>query len=357
MNNKNEYKIEISTKTIVFSILIIIGFFLAWELRIVFFIFFIAYIINATFRPAVDFLEKKRIPRVLSTILIFIVSFSIIALLLLTITTEAYNQLNNLFNQLPNIVFNVLTSINKSLPITSLIDAKAIQNNLKDIVSVLTKLDFSVYTNGISSAVGILSAAATFSIFVGMISVLSIYMLLRKDDAAARFLIFIDKKNEEMYLDVFKKIELKLGRWLRAQVLIMFSAGFLVWFGLSLPVLFIPSYTLNTYALPIALLVLIIELIPGFGIATGSVLTTIIALASGNIILVLFVLILFVIIQQIEGMLIVPKMMNKAIDLDPMVTILGFVGGSMLFGIIGAVLIIPILATLKILFTEYINRK
>jgi predicted PurR-regulated permease PerM len=319
--------------------------------------FFISYIISATFRPAVNFLEKKRIPRMISTIVIFILSFALISLLLVTIAAEGYNQLNNLFSQLPTIVYNILTNINNTIPINSFIDPQAIKDNLKDIVSVLMKLDLSIFTNGISSAVGILSAAATLTVALSMISVLSIYMLLRKDDMAANLLIFFNKEHKHHYLEVFKKIELKLGSWLRAQVLVMCSAGFFVWLGLSLPALFIPNYDLHNYALPIALLVVIIEIVPGFGIATGGILTTVIALATGNVFLIIFAPLLFIIIQQLESMLIVPKLMSKAIDLDPVITILGIVAGSLLFGIVGVILIIPLLAVAKILLTEFLDHE
>jgi predicted PurR-regulated permease PerM len=360
MNPKNNYKVEISTKTSVITIALIIGVFIAWELRVVFFMFFIAYIISAACRPAVNFLERFRVPRMISTIIIFVLVFSLFGLLIVTIVAEGYNQLNNLFSQLPNIVYNILTSLNKSLPISSIINPEVIKGNLKDVVSVLMKLDLSVFTNGITSAVGFLSGAATLTITVSMISVLSIYLLLRKDDAAAKLLIFFDGKNEEHYTELFKKIEHKLGSWLRAQFVVMFSSGFLVWFGLSLPVLFIPNYgdyNLLNYALPIALLVFVIELLPGFGIAAGSILTVIIALASGNMFLIIFVPLLFMIIQQIESMVIVPRVMKKAIDLDPVITILAVVAGSLLFGVIGVILIIPILAVIKILLVEYMEHK
>jgi predicted PurR-regulated permease PerM len=357
MNQKNDFKVEISSKTIVFTVFFIIGLFVAWELRVVFFMFFIAYIISATFRPAVDFLESKKFPRILSIIILLFLSFIVIGLLVFSIASEAYTQLNNLFSQLPNIVFNIITNINNSIPISTMIDAQAIKDNLKDIVGLLMKFDLSIFTNGISSALGILGAAATLTVAISMISILAIYMLVRRDDVAANFLIFLDRDNKKKYLEIFKKIEYRLGSWLRAQVLVMFSAGFFTWLGLTIPAFFIPDYSLHNYALPIALLVFIIELVPGFGIATGGILTSVIALASGNVFLIIFAPLLFIIIQQVESMLIVPKVMSKAIDLDPVITILGVVAGSMLFGLLGVILIIPLIAVLKIIVVELIEDK
>jgi len=357
MNKTNDFKVEVSSKTIVFTVLFILGLIVAWELRVVFFMFFIAYIISATFRPAVDFLEMKKIPRMLSIIVLLILSFLVIGLLLFSIASEAFTQLNNLFSQLPTIVYNLITNINKSIPIGTMFDAQAIKDNLKDVVSLLMKLDFSFLTNSIGSALGILNAAATITIALSMITILAIYMLVRRDDVAANLLIFFDRDNRLKYLEIFKKIEHKLGGWLRAQVLVMFSAGFLTWVGLSVPAFFIPDYNLHNYALPIALLVFIIELVPGFGVATGGVLTTIIALATGNVFIIVFTPILFIVIQQVESMFIVPKVMNKAIDLDPVITILAVVAGSMLFGLLGVILIIPLIAVLKIVVTEVINTR
>jgi predicted PurR-regulated permease PerM len=338
-------KIEISAKSVFIVLGIIIGLSAAWELRLVFFMFFIAYILNAAFRPFVDKMEQWRIPRILSTVLIYLVVFSIIGLFLATIFSEAGKQLTNLISQLPNIVYNVLNNLPAQL---QFLNPSQVEANLKDVVTSLLKIDINTFSSSLNSALGIFSAAASLSIGVGMIVVLSIYLLIRKEDVSKTVLGLISRNNRTKYSVLMGRIEKKLGSWLRAQILLMLIAASLVWLGLSVPALFVQNYTMHNYALPIAMLVFLVELVPGTGLGLGGILSTLIALATGNLFMVIYTPVLFIAIQQLEGMFIIPRIMNKAVGLDPVITILSVVAGYILFQVLGAILIVPILAVIQI---------
>ncbi len=357
--HKEIQKIEISPKTIFLTILMLIGFVFAWQLRTIFFLFFVAYIINAAFRPLVDWMQSKKIPRMLAIILVYLLAFGIIGIFLATIFTEAFAQLANLISQIPNIVFSIVNNLNNTLPQQfAFIDAEVIKENLRDVVNSLLKVDITLFTSGLSSAIGILGYAASATVLASMIIVLSVYLLARKQDVTSVFVKFVGDDARGKYAKLFKKIEIKLGMWLRAQLLLMLSAAVVIWIGLTVPVLFVPDYTLHNYALPIAMLVFLIEIIPGFGIAIGGVLSTLIALATGNVFLIIYTPLVFILTQQLEGMIIVPKVMKKAIGLDPVVTILAVLAGYTLFQVAGAVLIIPIIAVIQIIYdfkSEEIN--
>lgn len=352
-------RVEITPKTIFIAILIIIGFIVSWELRSVFFLFFIAYIINAAFRPLVNWMESKRIPRMLSIVLVYFVAFGIIGLIIVTVFSEAFTQLTNLISQIPNFVYNILNNLNNNLPAQlNFLNADLIKENLREIVSSLLKIDPTVFTTSISSALGILSYATTATVLTSMIIIISVYLLERKNDVTSTFVRFVSEESKAKYTELFKRIEEKLGMWLRAQVLLMFSAAFVIWLGLTIPAAFVPQYTLHNYALPIAMLVFLVEIVPGTGIAVGGVLSTVIALATGNIFLIIYTPLLFVLTQQLESMIISPRVMKKAIGIDPVITILSVLAGYTLFGVAGAVLIIPIIAVIQIVLdfkSEEIN--
>lgn len=152
---------------------------------------------------------------------------------------------------------------------------------------------------------------------------------------------------------LFARIEEKLGKWLRAQVFLMFLAGFVSWLGLTLPALFVPNYTLHNYALPIAMLVALLEVVPGTGLSVGAILSFLIALATQQTFMIIYAPLLFLTLQQLEGMIIVPKLMKKVIGLDPVITLLSLVSGFILFQVIGAILIVPIIAVIQIVLEFY----
>ena len=110
------FKIEISVKSFVLMLLIVFLLVFLWEIRLVFFIFFIAFILNSAFRPLVDFLETKKVPRIVSAIVIYLLFFLLLTLVLVTIVNEAISQLGSLLNQLPDILVKVVSYLTQTFP-------------------------------------------------------------------------------------------------------------------------------------------------------------------------------------------------------------------------------------------------
>jgi len=349
---QNKMKVELSPKSVVLAFLVILGFFVAWELRLVFFMFFIAYILSSAFRDYVDKLVSIKVPRGIAIALIYLLVFVVLGLFVGTIIGEAWTQLTNLISQIPNLVYSILTSL--TLPAElQFLDPNVVQDSLKELVSSLLKVDGSMFASGLSGALGILSFASSFSIAFGMIIILSIYLLSRKEDILLGATVFVPNDQKKRYLGLFKSISEKLGKWFRAQILLMSLAGFAAWLGLTIPALFIPNYTLHNYALPIAMLVFILEIIPGTGLSVGAILSFLIALATQQTFMIVYAPVLFIGLQQLEGNLVVPKLMKKVIGLDPIITILSLVSGFILFQVMGAILIVPIVAVIQIIIEFY----
>lgn len=345
-------KLEISPRSVTLAFLVILSFFVAWELRLVFFMFFIAYIISAALRPYVETLVSYKFPRMLAIGLIYSISIFVMLFFLVTIASEAWTQLTTLISQLPNLVYNVLTNL--SIPEQfEFLDPEIVKESLKELVSSLLKLDLSVFTSSLSGALGILSFASGLSITSGMIFILSLYLLAREKDISQTIVTYFPSPSQKKYSVLFSKIEEKLGKWLRAQVLLMFLAGLSSYIGLILPSLFIPGYTLHEYALPIAMLVSILEIVPGTGLTVGGIVSFLIGLSSGHTFSFIYAPLLFITMQQLEGMVIIPKLMKKVIGLDPVITILSLVSGFILFQVMGAILIVPMIAVIQIIVESY----
>ena len=73
------------------------------------------------------------------------------------------------------------------------------------------------------------------------------------------------------------------------------------------------------------------------------------AAGSNPAYVIIYIIILFMIIQQFESIILSPNIMNRIIGLDPLVIIFGFLAGFTLFGIMGVILVVPILAVLQII--------
>jgi len=149
-------------------------------------------------------------------------------------------------------------------------------------------------------------------------------------------------------ISVLRKIGSKMGSWLRSQFLLMLIMGFS--YGIILSIFGVK------FALTLAIIGAVLEIIP----TIGPILT---ALLSASMALVdspwraFLVLIAFFILQQLENNFIVPKIMQKALGISPVFIIIAVLIGAKLLGILGAVLAVPLAGIAAVLIAEWPNIK
>ena len=142
------------------------------------------------------------------------------------------------------------------------------------------------------------------------------------------------------------RIEEKLGSWLRGQIVLSFIIGGLVYIALAIPGV--------PFALPLAIIAGILEVVPVIGPIISAIPAILIAFTSSPI-LAAYVAIAFFVIQQLENSLIVPQVMNKAVGLNPLIVILAVAIGGKLLGISGALLAVPITVVIQILIEDVLK--
>jgi predicted PurR-regulated permease PerM len=352
---KESVKIEITLKSLILILAFILGITALWELRLVFIFLFFALIINSALRPYVDYFQTKRIPRIASTIFIFLTLFLILSLMTVTVFSETVEQFKNLVMLMPQLLTNILAEIFLIFPwLKDLID---LQEFKAQFLEELTSAG-GIFSSGISSAYTILNSAITTLGGVVTITMLSIYMLVRKKEIYSSMINFlpISVKAKKKYNKKLVLVERKLGEWVRAQLFMMGFIGVLTWVGLVTPSIFFDSYQMHEYALPIAFIAAILEAIPTLGPVATAVIAIIIAVGSGSSIgTVIFIIVLFYLIQQLESSLVFPQVMAKVVGVDPIVTIVSVIAAYILFGIMGAIFIVPLIAVMRILLGSEIN--
>jgi len=348
-------KFEVTLKSLFVITLFILLIVLVWQLRLVFVLLFLAFIINSSLRPYVDFFETKRIPRFLSTALMYVTLFLILSLMMVTIFSETIEQMKNLFLLMPQLLTNILEELFLVFPwLQDLIDLQDLRNRFVADFSSLG----GVFNSGLSSAYTILNSAISTVGGLVTITMLSIYMLVRKEEVYNSFINFlpIKKADKIKYAKRLEKVEIKLGAWMRAQLFLMVFIGVLTWIGLVTPSAFFEEYKMHEYALPIAFIASILEAVPNIGPFVTAIFAIIIAVGSGSSLsTVLYIILLFLAIQQLEGIFIVPKIMQRVIGIDPIITIISVIGAYILFGIVGAIFIIPLIAVMQIMLGGELN--
>ena len=314
-------KIEISHKTIFFILALLAFIWLVLQIRDILFLLFIAFIVMAALRPAVDWLDDKKVPRIIGAFLMYILVFGVIGLSLTGIIPSLVVQFTKLTNIFPAVLGKIVPYWN--------IDMSVISQQLAPIGENVLKLTIGIFSN----------IATTF-----MVLVFAFYFLLERKYAHKFISGFLGEEQAGAIIETLLRIEHRLGSWVGGQLILMVSVGILSYIGLV--VLGIE------FALPLAIIAGILEIIPTIGPVVSSIPAIIVAMSISPV-YGLYTAFLYIVIQQLENNILVPLVMKKSVGLHPLVTIVSLLVGARLGGIVGAILAVPTLLIIQELITSY----
>lgn len=322
MINQMPRKIDISHKTIIFIALFVLGLWITYLILDLLLLIFVAVILTSALNPLVEFFQKLKIPKILAIIFTYLIMIAVVGAILAGLVPPLIEQSGNLIAALPPGV------------------AQMFQLDRIDISTIQTDL-----TNVTGNVYGVAVAIFNNLITIILLLVLTFYLLLERDDLKSRgSSIFIG--NEIRVKNLIAKVEEKLGAWFIGQMFLSVIIGVITYIGLL--VLNIP------YALPLALLAGVMEVVPVIGPIIAAIPAVIIAFTVAPI-LAAGVAGMYFVIQQLENHLIVPQVMKRAVGLNPLVVILAIAIGGRLLGIGGALLAVPIVVVLQILFQDILK--
>jgi len=317
-------KIEISQRTIIFTVFFLLGLVFLFQIRYILLFLFIALIFMSALSPLVDRLEKYRIPRGLSTVVLYILIWAFISFSVASLVPPLVEQSARFLNRLPQDVERLTQGR---------FDLSLLQPQLSALPQNLFKIIVGTFNN----VVGLFT-----------LTVIVYYLILERKNLHKYLLFLFGNNGREERAEAFiNQLEKKLGGWVRGQLLLMLFVGILSYVGL----LFLGI----DYAVPLAFLAGILEIVPNIGPTLSAVPAILVALGSSPI-LALAVGALYFAIQQIENNFLVPKVMSKAVGLSSLVVIIALLVGLKLAGIAGAILAIPTVLLLEIIASDFKKR-
>lgn len=323
----NSQRIEISYKTIIFTIALFLGLGLLWELRHILILFYICLILMAALNPAISRLEHYKIPRGLGIISIYLLVILVISIVLSGLVPILIDQTSSLISALPR-------SIN---------EAQLFGVDLTQVFSQFQLLD-QIPANLARFTVAIVSNI--FSLFV--VFVITFYLLIERKRVALYTTQAFGQNWKIIILKNLEKIEHRLGSWVNAEFILMTLIGGLSYIGyliIGLP-----------YALPMAILAGLLEVVPNIGPTVSTVIAGIVGLTISPL-TGLFALLIGIIVQQLENNLIVPRVMRSAVGLNPLITILSITSGAQLGGVVGAILAVPTFIVIETIVTHLLEER
>ncbi|MEO7019145.1 MAG: AI-2E family transporter [Ktedonobacteraceae bacterium] len=277
--------------------------------------------------PAVKILQRF-MPRILAVIVVYLVVLSGISLLFYAIVSTTIGQVSALAVNIQGLL--KAQGQQQQIPILQFFQRFGIT---PDQLRGLEQLVEQQATGIVGGALPLLSGIADFMLNVIIVAILSIY-LVSDGGRAVSWLRhnapMVQRERIHFLLDTLERV---VGGYIRGQLIMSSTVGVLVGVGMTL--LGVP------YAVLLGVVAFILEFVPIIGTIISGVLCVLIALSKGWLI-ALFVLIYFVVVHVIEGDILAPRIVGKAVGVHPAVSLFALLAGAELFGIWGAVLGSPL---------------
>lgn len=320
--------VTISPSIVLFAVGLLLLLYFLFAIKPILILLFLSFIVMVALNPVVLRLERKlRFPRVLAIVVVYLVVTSILAGLISLLIPQLLKQLAQLIKIL-------------DMPVV-----REVLGNSKFTLSELSTL-----VDRIGSSAGTLYSIVT-STFSGVFTfvtvlVMSFYLMLDRRNLHLKISWFTKNpehiKSAEMFLD---SLEFQLGGWVRGQLILMLTIGLVTYIGLTLLSV--------EYALPLALLAGMLEILPNLGPTLAAIPSIVVALITMGPIMAGVVTLFYILVQQFENNLLVPKIMKDNVDVNPLISILSILIGFHLAGVVGALLAIPIYIVLRSIYSTW----
>lgn len=291
--------------------------------------------------PLADRLQKFKLPRTLAVVTVFLMTFLLVALLVLLVGPLIKSQVGALFLALPDIAHQV-----EQVWLPSLLGWMSVES-VEDvgIGAFLARYSdmFGSWSGTILLSVGKsggILAAAVLSLF--LIPILTFYMLRDWDSIMLHLRALVPDSQRSTVTELARETDEMLGAFLRGQVLVMLALAFIYTLGLSLVGL--------KFAIAIGVVSGLVSFVPYLGFVFGIGLAGLtVALEPDPLWQIVGVVATFTIAQLIEGSILTPKLVGDRIGLHPVIIIFAVAAGGQLFGFFGILLALPAAAVLSVL--------
>jgi len=320
-------QLEIQSGTIIKVILLILSFVFIYILKDVVIIFLFALVIASGVSPFANWLDDRGFPRMLGVLGLYLTVLGLAVFVLSLVVPYITNDINRLISVLPKVVEQVSISLE-----TVQLSSPQYFDFLGEIQNILSGLS-SYLQQASQSVVGLIVSVfgGVFSFFA--ILVISFYLAVTRKGVELFLGSVIPEKHEKYVISLWKRTEIKVGKWLQGQMLLSLIVGLMVYIGLSL---------LNVkFALLLSLLIMVLELIPMVGPILAAIPAVMLAFLQSPA-LGFWVLILYIVVQQLENHVFVPIILGKTLNLNPVVILIALLIGDQLAGIPGMILAVPV---------------
>ncbi|WP_134118555.1 AI-2E family transporter [Orenia marismortui] len=322
-------------KRSILLLIIVITLYFLYQVRMILLPFILAILLSYLINPLIEELIERGQPRLGALIFVFGVLIALLSFIFIKLFPAIINELDVLAHRLPEYIGKIerlIFEINQKYERIEL--PKTLTTVLDKVIRRFEEITLEFIERTSRVILSILSRVLSLI----MAPILSFYILKDLESIKCSLWELVPKKRRRSIKLLLGRINIALFGFFKGQLIISLAVGILSVIGLYF--LKIKFYLL------IGILVGIFNIIPYFGPLLGALPAMIMASFRSNK-LVFLVVLLFFIIQQIEGNIIAPKIMGKEVGLHPIIIIFSLLAGGELLGIIGMLIAIPIAAIIK----------
>ncbi|HVR43613.1 MAG TPA: AI-2E family transporter [Thermoanaerobaculia bacterium] len=340
MANDYEHRsdLHLFTRKVLIVLALVLAVIFLWSVRQVVVLLFIAAVLAAGISPAVHrvrvFIRHrlgKRIRRGTAVVVVYIPFLIVAVLFAIFGIPRLLVEGRDLAYKLPELIeANVIAPLSPYLPVEDVREVLATEAG-----------EFRLF--------GYLRGAVNLVASIVIVLVLIVYMMMDAERLRNLFLLFYPAEERGRKRKMILRLSRRMSSWLAGQMTLALIVGGATFIGLL--ALGIP------YALPLALVAAVGEMIPILGPILSAIPALIIALFQSRW-QFWAVLALAIVIQQLENHLLVPRLMGRRVSISPLAVFVAFLVGGSLLGVVGAILAIPAAAVVQVAFQEaFLSRR
>jgi predicted PurR-regulated permease PerM len=324
-------------------VFVALSFWLIYRFNQVVFILFIAILLGTVIRPVVTWLHRRGLPRKAGAIFFYLFLLGLVIGFLLSVFPMVFEQGATIASSIPSyyqnlrewiaaVPYPMIAGLGDFLP-TQLPGLAPPQQTGEEMLSTAGQL------------LGYLKSTANVLLKIIVVFLLAFHWTLDGPRIIVGLLQLIPKGQRENMGELVSTIESKIGFFIAGQSVLCLVIGILALIAYLL--IGLPN------ALVLAILAGIMEAVPMVGPLLGAIPAGLIALSISPIKLV-WLIVATVVIQQLENILLVPRVMRKAVGVNPFVSLLSIFAFSALFGIVGALMAIPIAVVVQLILQRFV---
>jgi len=307
--------------------------------------FIIAAAFSYLLNPIVKVFEKKGIRRIFGVLIVYLIFIAIILLLSFVLVPKLIKEISALVVNIPQYsrqmqeLFRQFQDgyMRSGLP-------ESFKDVLDDNILMLQSMILTLLQNIANGIIEIFSQF--FNIII--VPVITFYMLKDAEYFKNQFILVLPKAKRVKLIILLRDIDNVFGKYIRGQIIIASFVGVLTTAALILIKV--------KYAFILGIFAGIANIIPYFGPFIGIIPTILFALldSTGK---ALYAAGAFILIQQLESGFLTPRIIGKSVGIHPVYVIMSLIAGGRLFGIIGLIMAVPVLAAIKLTLRHVLRDK